>query len=314
MNKKIILLLLVLSLIFVGCAREEEKDIVAIVNDENLYQEDFDKRLSYLKRQIEDMYAFDFDSEEGKEWLSVLEARILEDMIWEKIFIQQSKNMEITVSSAEIEERLTMIKNQYQSEEDFKQFLEEMSYTESEYGEIIEEQLLIEKVLASITDDIEIPDEDIIAHFEEYRSLYDLPDKVAAKHLLYESEDDANKVWSKIEAGESFNDFMDQGQDLGYLARGETVKEFEEVLFNMEKGEIRGPVETIFGHHIIYVYDILEGEEASIEDVYEEIYTHLKNERSESVVNEYMQNLFEKTEFELVGKFSFLEEDELLQQ
>ncbi|MDQ3260832.1 MAG: SurA N-terminal domain-containing protein, partial [Pseudomonadota bacterium] len=42
-----------------------------------------------------------------------------------------------------------------------------------------------------------------------------------------------------------------QGGDLGYFGKGAMVKPFEDAVYSMEVEEIRGPVESAFGYHII---------------------------------------------------------------
>ncbi len=45
------------------------------------------------------------------------------------------------------------------------------------------------------------------------------------------------------------------GGDLGYFSRGTMVQEFEDVSFNMKVGQIKGPIKTNFGYHIIKLLD-----------------------------------------------------------
>ncbi len=43
----------------------------------------------------------------------------------------------------------------------------------------------------------------------------------------------------------------ERGGDLGFIERGRTVREFDEVLFNLKDGELSGIVRTQFGFHIV---------------------------------------------------------------
>jgi Parvulin-like peptidyl-prolyl isomerase len=47
-----------------------------------------------------------------------------------------------------------------------------------------------------------------------------------------------------------------QGGDLGWAERGMFVAPFEEALFGMTVGELRGPVKTQFGYHVLKLEEI----------------------------------------------------------
>jgi peptidyl-prolyl cis-trans isomerase C len=89
--------------------------------------------------------------------------------------------------------------------------------------------------------------------------------KVSAKHILVDSESQANEILQNIRSGKmSFETAAkksskcpsgENGGDLGYFGRGMMVKEFEETAFAAVKGEIVGPIKTTFGWHLIKVVD-----------------------------------------------------------
>ncbi|TRO48044.1 peptidylprolyl isomerase [Candidatus Bathyarchaeota archaeon] len=87
-----------------------------------------------------------------------------------------------------------------------------------------------------------------------------MPDKVHCAHILVKSESEAKTVLEKLKKGEKFGRVAravsrcpsgKRGGDLGTFTRGKMVKEFENVAFELGKGEVSGLVKTQFGYHII---------------------------------------------------------------
>ena len=89
--------------------------------------------------------------------------------------------------------------------------------------------------------------------------------QVSAKHILVQTEKEAQDIKTKIENNEiSFEDAAkkysscpsgQEGGDLGYFARGVMVKSFEDAAFDAKVNEITNPVQTQFGWHLIKVTD-----------------------------------------------------------
>ena len=83
-----------------------------------------------------------------------------------------------------------------------------------------------------------------------------------ARHILVPTEQACNDVKTEIEGGAAFAEMAKQhstcpsgqkGGDLGEFGPGQMVKEFDDVVFSAEIGEVHGPVKTQFGFHLIEV-------------------------------------------------------------
>jgi len=84
--------------------------------------------------------------------------------------------------------------------------------------------------------------------------------KIRASHILVSTSEEAESVLSEIKAGGDFGELAKkysscpskgQGGDLGYFAKGQMVKDFEDAAFSLKEGEVSGIVKTQFGYHII---------------------------------------------------------------
>jgi peptidyl-prolyl cis-trans isomerase D len=57
------------------------------------------------------------------------------------------------------------------------------------------------------------------------------------------------------------------GGELGLVARGELVPQFDEVAFGMKPGEVSGPIRTPLGYHVIKVTELVAGSKKELREV-----------------------------------------------
>lgn len=85
---------------------------------------------------------------------------------------------------------------------------------------------------------------------------------VRASHILVANEKDARSIMERLDKGEDFAALAkrfskcpskSKGGDLGWFAKGQMVKEFEDACFNGKTGDVIGPVRTEFGYHVIKI-------------------------------------------------------------
>ena len=125
----------------------------------------------------------------------------------------------------------------------------------------VKEDLLANYAIEKAVRDVRVKDDELQKYYDDNKEQFVAGATVNASHILVDSEDKANEILAKINAGEiTFEDAAKQfsscpsakeGGSLGDFSRGQMVPEFDEACFSMEIGEIRGPVKTQFGYHLI---------------------------------------------------------------
>jgi parvulin-like peptidyl-prolyl isomerase len=98
-----------------------------------------------------------------------------------------------------------------------------------------------------------------------------IAEQARARHILVETEEEAQTVIERLKAGEDFGDLARElsldtasganGGDLGFVPRGRFVEPIDKAVFSLPIGEISEPIESQFGWHVI---EVLEREEREL--------------------------------------------------
>lgn len=126
------------------------------------------------------------------------------------------------------------------------------------------------------------------ADFKANETKYSKPEQVKAAHILIKADanneaaakvkaEDILKRLSKEDFGKVASQVSDdpgskiKNGDLGYFAKGQMVKEFEETAFTLPIGKVSGLVKSAFGYHIIKVSDKKAASVANFDSVKNDI-------------------------------------------
>lgn len=203
-------------------------------------------RLNILKNYHREFEGTDFESEEGEALLAELRKDVSEQLIEEKLIAREIRRKDVSISSEERDESFEQLVISNGGEEEFSSVLEKYyGLTVEQFKKkIYEPNFMRQKLTEEINTDEEA-------------------DKTAKKQ--------AEEVYEKAVAeGADFSALAKEyshdtgsaaaGGDLGFFGKGSMVPEFEEVAFEMKKGEVSEPVKSVYGYHIIKVTDT-KGEE-----------------------------------------------------
>lgn len=144
-----------------------------------------------------------------------------------------------------------------------------------------------------------LPDE-VSQYYEFHQDEFMTPLLFRASHVLLKTEAEALAVKEALDQGADFEETARQksidttaarGGDLGYFQKGQFVPEFEEAALQMKKGEIRGPVKTQFGFHVIRLNDRVEPRLRDFKSVKNRVEERLMNERRAKMFKELVEKL-----------------------
>ena len=237
---------------------------------------------------------------------------LLDQIIDRKLLFQEAESLGIDASEDEIDEQLDIVRQQFPTEEIFLEILDEQNLSIEDIKDQIKDQIIINKLLnKTVFNDIEVSVEEIEEYYDENIDQFKAPsDNIRASHILVESSEDAKEIIGRLKDGEEFEDLaveysidpsvaVNKG-DLGFFSEGMMVEEFEKAAFSLNVGQVKGPVETQFGFHIIKRLP----DEISLEDASDEITLILSQSKQSEEIEGYIEDLREKAKIEYIEEES----------
>lgn len=263
-----------MSFLVVPCRAQEAQVIdrvVAVVGQNIILQSDIEAQ--YMQFRLQGGI---------KGSASSIRCEILEDLMFQKLMLNQAEMDSITVTDEQVESEVDRLIryfiSQLGSQENLeKYYKKDMAEIKEELRRMRRDQMLQEQVQQSILANVEVTPAEV------RKCYHDLPNdsipmvnsKYEIAHLVkkppitldekLEVKDRLYKMRKRILDGERFSTLAllysedpgsaKKGGELGFHGRGEFAPEFEAAAFNLRDGEISEVVETEFGFHIIQMIE-----------------------------------------------------------
>lgn len=259
--------LFLMILPFIGYSQKEIiDDIIAKVGGEVI-----------LLSEIEEQYAL--ASAQQANVTEDAKCVILDNLLSQKLIVNQAKLDSILISEEEVEGQLDARIDRILAymNNDVSQFEayygQSISEVKTEFREDLKSQLLAERMQATILGSVNITPREVKEFFDSIPvdSLPYFNSEVEIAEIIYKpkvndvekkkAKDKVRELREKIVAGESFEELAaihsddlgsgKNGGNLGWAKRNSYVPEFEAAAYKLEKGELSSIVETEYGFHIM---------------------------------------------------------------
>jgi len=233
-----------------------------------------------LKSDVENQYA-QLKAQGGATDNSKCE--VFEELLYQKILLDQAQKDSIEVTEAEIEDnldrRIRYFVGQIGSEKKLEEFYgKSITEIKDEFREVIAKQMLSERMQGQLTQNIKVTPTEILKFYKKIPkdSLPKINKQIILEQIVkYPPINEKEKLVIKeklrgyrdrVLKGEKFSTLAvlysedlgsaRKGGELGFVGRSDLVPEFAAVAFKLkEPGDISRIVETEFGFHIIQLIE-----------------------------------------------------------
>jgi peptidyl-prolyl cis-trans isomerase D len=172
----------------------------------------------------------------------------------------------------------------------------------------------VEVSLAELATKVHVDDAQLKAYYDEQKAKtperFSAPEQRRVRHILFQVADPKDDATAKAKAeaalkraqgGEDFGKLAQElsqdtgsaknGGDLGWAERSRYVGPFADAAFGMKEGEIKGPVKTQFGYHILKLDGIQPAAVKTFEQSKSDLDTEYRRAEADKLFNDAQDSL-----------------------
>ena len=225
-----------------------ERPLAAMVNGQPILLADYQEEAARFEAAMAGQ-GFDLESEGGKAMLAQMRRQVLDSMI-EQVLIEQAAAQEgAAISEEELDAAIRESIAAGGGQASFEEWLQTSSLTYDDFRAGLRFQLLAQAIFERVTG-----------------SIPTTAEQVHARHILVQTEEEAQAVLARLQAGEDFaalarqlsqdENTKEAGGDLGFFPRGLLISpEVEEAAFALTSGQTSEVVRSQFGYHVVQVLE-----------------------------------------------------------
>jgi peptidyl-prolyl cis-trans isomerase C len=279
--------------------------------------------LAELKRLLE-FYNHHMPREELGRHMAELVERAREHAIGTQLLIEEVKRRHIEVAESDVDKALADMARRVGGDEQLAELLARQGLNCDQFRASIRVGKQLDSLVARVTSTApECTEADLKKYYDDHPDRYLAPDRAQVRHILMRpaSSSEADQATTrstlmgfkeKILEGDDFSGLAavhsecpsgkEAGGSLGWIARGATVPEFDQAVFDdLEVGEISDVIETSLGFHLVELHEKEFGDPLPFEEVRDGIRDLLTHERRGKALTEFVARLKEKAKIEEDG-------------
>lgn len=304
------------------------RTVAATVNGSPIYEETVTSAIE-LQREKMGMS----DSETWKQFLQAGEltpadvrAQEIDSYVDQELLRQGAGQLGVSVDESQVDEYISSMKAQFDSEDAWKQTLEGSGFTEESYRQAVSDMFLQQSVYAHFQETAEPSQEETAEAVKYYAAVFDgskrsshiliRVDSTAGEEAKEAARTEAESVLQQVKSGQmSFEDAVTQysadtgsaaqGGDVGWDRSSQLAEPYQQALDGLAVGEMSDVVESEYGFHIIKCTEEYKAPEGATsvdqlpESLRETIMGMLREQAAGSAYSDWIQKLRESADIKI---------------
>lgn len=291
--KIVLLTLTILTMLFAVSCKKADENAVATVNGKAISEKEFTENYKVYERMYKQQLgeeALKKTDKDGVSFKDKLKENILEKLIVDELINQEIDNKKIAITDEEVNNLYEQTIKDMGGQEQYEEFLKQQNITDDFIKDSIKKDYKQQKLEEAFYKDNKVTEEEIKDFYDANK---DRLIKYSLSQIMADNEEDAKKLYDKLEAGEDFaelakNESSDtysaaNGGNMGEVQASTMPEEFLNAVSATEIGSYSKVFKSDMGYHIVKVDD----KKDQLEDLKTEIEQTLKSQK----FIEYMKDL-----------------------
>jgi peptidyl-prolyl cis-trans isomerase SurA len=288
--------------------------IVAVINDEIVFDTEVDQLAATQLRGPPDL-----ESAEGKKAFAQIKRKALDHLIDQKLVGMQAQELKLTVNQEEVDRALDSVMQQNNlTKEQFVEALKQQGFTLDSYRKTLKKQILELKVInTAVRSRVQISDDEVRTFYNQNARQMGAGTNAHLRQILLTVPADApaalveqkrklavslveqartGKVTFEELAKKHSEDEATKGDggDLGWIEAGGLVEALETEITNMDKGDVRGPIRTARGWHVLQLVERKASQIRPFDEAKDAIRKQLYDQQIEKATQSWIKELRKK--------------------
>ncbi len=301
----VLFLLTVLSGVLVQPADADNK-ILVVVNDDVITEEDLSVGLNQIISDLQKEYS----GNELKAKTEEARKEYLNQMIEDKLILQEAKRRGVIVDESEIEDRFKEVKSKFPSEEVFYSEVQKAGLSTEVLKKRYKDNIMMGRLVShEVKDKVVVTPFEIEQYYKEHSQELISPEAVHIRTIMlrYEGKESealtkqkADDIMRLIKEGRDFGELAklysqgirsEEGGDFGFVEKGQMREDFDNVIFSLKEGEVSAPLKTDTGYFIFKVEEKRQSKPLSMAEARDDIENTIYRQKAQKRYEEWMAKL-----------------------